>query len=112
MRNPLFLVTLAVWCCTNVVLGDAKAPGIDRSARDITFIATSDCHYDAFENEDRNDRNRVTIREMNGITNVSWPEQLDGGPVQKHRGVLVSIRLFQKILERIGRLKPVPIVSG
>lgn len=89
MRNLPFFVTFAVWCCANAAPGDITVPGTHRPGRDVTFIVTSDCHYDAFENEDRNDRNRVTIREMNAITNVSWPEQLDGGPVQRPRGVLV-----------------------
>jgi len=35
------------------------------SAADVTFLVTSDSHYDALENEDRNERNRATIDEMN-----------------------------------------------
>ena len=57
--------------------------------RDITFIATSDVHYDAFENEDRNDRVRDTLRYLHGVTNLSWPEELGGGPIAPPRGVLV-----------------------
>ncbi len=89
VRNLLLCVSLGVWCCANAVLADVTVPETHRPGRDVTFIVTSDCHYDAFENEDRNDRNRVTIRQMNVITNVSWPEQLGGGPVQKPRGVLI-----------------------
>jgi hypothetical protein len=38
----------------------------------ITFLVTSDSHYDAFENEDRNERDRITIDQMNAITAVCW----------------------------------------
>jgi DUF1680 family protein len=57
--------------------------------RDVTFIVTSDAHYDAFENEDRNDRVRDTIRHINAITDVQWPDELGGGVIQQPRGVLV-----------------------
>jgi hypothetical protein len=57
--------------------------------RNVTFIVTSDVHYDAFENEDRNDRVGDTIRHMNTITNITWPEKLSGGLIQRPRGVLV-----------------------
>jgi cytolysin (calcineurin-like family phosphatase) len=82
-------MALAVWFCANAVPGDIAASSTHRPGRDITFIVTSDCHYDAFENEDRNDRNRATILEMNAVTNLSWPEKLGGGPIQRPRGVLV-----------------------
>ena len=39
----------------------AQSPAPAGRARDLTFIATSDAHYDAFENEDRNDRVRDTL---------------------------------------------------
>jgi hypothetical protein len=57
--------------------------------RNLTFIVTSDVHYDAFENEDRNDRIRDTLRHMNTITKITWPEKLSGGLIQRPRGVLV-----------------------
>jgi cytolysin (calcineurin-like family phosphatase) len=56
--------------------------------RDVTFIATSDVHYDAFENEDRNDRVRDTLRHMNDLPGMPWPERLGGGPVARPRGVV------------------------
>ncbi len=59
------------------------------AARDVTFIVTSDVHYDAFENEDRNERVRDTIRHINKIVQVAWPQQLGGGPIASPRGVLV-----------------------
>ena len=55
----------------------------------VTMIVTSDCHYDAFENEDRNQRVRETLLEMNAITQRSWPEQVGGGAIDRPRGVLV-----------------------
>lgn len=70
--------------------------------RDVTFLVTSDAHYDAFENEDRNDRVRDTLRAMNAVTNLTWPEELGGGPIRKPRAVIVlgdliddGDRLFQ-----------------
>ena len=57
--------------------------------RNVTFLSTSDCHYDAFENEARNERNRDSIREMNAIATRVWPEQLGGGNVERPRGVVV-----------------------
>jgi DUF1680 family protein len=57
--------------------------------RDLTFVVTSDVHYDAFENEDRNDRVRDTLTQMNEITDIAWPEELGGGLIQRPRGVLV-----------------------
>ena len=65
---------------------DVPASGPERN---LTFIATSDVHYDAFENEDRNDRVRDTLRHMNGIAGVDWPADLGGGPVEPPRAVLV-----------------------
>ncbi len=58
-------------------------------ARNVTFIVTSDSHYDAFENEDRNERNRDTIRQMNAIADMSWPAELGGNPIASPRGVLL-----------------------
>lgn len=68
-------------CCTIAVGAGA--------AEDVTFLVTSDCHYDAFENEDRNQRNRSTIDQMNRIAEASWPESLGGGPIGRPRGVAV-----------------------
>jgi cytolysin (calcineurin-like family phosphatase) len=66
-----------------LVLGAGGVP------RDVTFILTSDCHYDAFENEDRNARNRETVLHMNEIITVQWPAPLGGGAIGRPRGVLV-----------------------
>jgi cytolysin (calcineurin-like family phosphatase) len=58
-------------------------------ARDVTFLATSDCHYDAFENEDRNGRDHETILCMNGVSDIAWPRNIGGGNIGKPRGVVV-----------------------
>jgi len=55
----------------------------------VTMIVTSDCHYDAFENEDRNQRVRDTVLEMNAIAARTWPDQVGGGLIERPRGVLV-----------------------
>lgn len=60
-----------------------------QTSRDVTFIATSDVHYDAFENEDRNERVRDTLRAINAVTNLTWPDALGGGAIAKPRGVVV-----------------------
>jgi cytolysin (calcineurin-like family phosphatase) len=60
-----------------------------RTKRDVTFIATSDVHYDAFENEDRNGRVRDTLRHMNEIGSLAWPAQLGGGTIARPRAVVV-----------------------
>ena len=59
------------------------------SAADVTFLVTSDSHYDALENEDRNERNRATIDEMNRIAAVRWPKPLGGDVIGRPRGVAV-----------------------
>jgi cytolysin (calcineurin-like family phosphatase) len=68
--------------------GDRTDPS-GNQGRDVTFIVTSDVHYDAFENEDRNDRVRVTLRQMNEIAGTAWPEELGAGAISRPRGVLV-----------------------
>jgi cytolysin (calcineurin-like family phosphatase) len=57
--------------------------------RDVTFISTSDCHFAALKNEDRNERNLDTVRGMNSITDICWPEALGGDRVKAPRGVVV-----------------------
>jgi cytolysin (calcineurin-like family phosphatase) len=57
--------------------------------RNVTFLATSDVHYDAFENEDRNDRVRDTLAAMSTATNLTWPATLGGGAIESPRGVVV-----------------------
>ena len=69
------ILTLATW--------------LSVSAADVTFLVTSDSHYDAIENEDRNERDRVTIEQMNRISEIRWPEQLGGDRIAQPRGVAV-----------------------
>lgn len=54
----------------------------------LTFLVTSDSHYEAVQHVERNDRNRVTIERMNAIAGVAWPEKLGGGAIGKPIGVL------------------------
>jgi len=79
-----FVLVLA----TAAASGMPAEPSSKPPPRDLTFIATSDAHYDAFENEDRNERVRDTLRYLNGVTNLTWPEELGGGPIASPRGVL------------------------
>ena len=58
-------------------------------AADVTFLVTSDSHYDAFENEDRNERNRATVVAMNHIAELTWPEKLGGERIGTPRAVLL-----------------------
>jgi cytolysin (calcineurin-like family phosphatase) len=58
-------------------------------AVDVMFLVTSDSHYDALENEDRNKRNRATIEEMNRIAEIRWPDPLGGDLMDRPRGVAV-----------------------
>jgi hypothetical protein len=83
---PALLVPLA-WAAAVLPLRAAEESAAP--PRNVTFLLTSDAHYDAFENEDRNDRVRDTLREMNNVTNLTWPEALGGGPVERPRGVLL-----------------------
>jgi len=73
--------------CAPVSRGPALSP--PATQRDVTFLVTSDAHYDAFENEDRNDRTRDTIKHMNEIAGVAWPNELGGDPTRPPRGVLM-----------------------
>jgi cytolysin (calcineurin-like family phosphatase) len=70
------------------VLAASSKPAA-RKPRDVTFILTSDSHYSAFTNEDRNVRDSVTLRQMNAITNLAWPEKIGSGTIARPRGVLV-----------------------
>jgi cytolysin (calcineurin-like family phosphatase) len=64
------------------------APADPGEAGGVTFLVTSDSHYEAVQNVDRNDRNRATVRRMNALPGTPWPETLGGGPVGTPRGVL------------------------
>ena len=65
------------------------APAADKPQRDVTFISTSDSHYREAERRVRNDRNHLTILEMNRIAEIAWPEELGGDPIRPPRGVVV-----------------------
>ena len=89
--HRLGLVLTGLILVTNTLLSSAAElpAGQAPPKRDVTFLVTSDVHYDAFENEDRNDRIRDTLRAMNSVTNLAWPEGLGGGLIQSPRAVLV-----------------------
>ena len=74
---------------TVTAAAESKPPAPLKRERDVTFFVTSDVHYDAFENEDRNDRARETLRAINAATNLTWPAELGDGVVAKPRAVLV-----------------------
>ena len=81
-------LALGLWALP-IACGQPVAGPPPRPPRDLTFLVTSDVHYDAFENEDRNDRTRDTLRHMNEIAGVAWPAPLGGDPIRRPRGVLV-----------------------
>lgn len=53
IRLWLFTLSAALLLAAAVERALAQA-----AERNVTFLSTSDCHYDAFEHEDRNERNR------------------------------------------------------
>lgn len=55
----------------------------------ITFLVTSDSHYEAIDKVERNEKNLATIRRMNEIAEIEWPANLGGGKIETPRGVLV-----------------------
>jgi len=63
----------------------------DDTPVDVTFIVTSDTHYREPDHAQghHNDYNQFSIKEMNCITEATWPEKLGGGKVSPPRGVLV-----------------------
>ncbi len=93
--NTMLRVRHALASCCLAVAGIALVPALaqpavpSKPARDVTFVVTSDVHYDAFENEDRNGRVRDTLLAINGVTNLTWPAAIGGGTVARPRGVLV-----------------------
>ncbi len=84
MKNKFMKPKFSIFILPGLLLFVASA-----CARDITFLVTSDCHYDYPENQDRNDRNRATIRHINVVTNLTFPTELGGGKVPRPRGVVV-----------------------
>ncbi len=89
MRRMRFV--FSVMCLAMLLPSCGAADGRPAGAEEagnVTFIATSDAHYDAFEHEDRNERNRATIEQMNAIAGVAWPDELGGGPIGRPRAVV------------------------
>ena len=86
-RRGILGAGLAAWALSGML--SLAAWGQNAPQRDVTFMSTSDCHYAAFVNEDRNDRDRDTIKAMNQVTALEWPASLGGGKIAKPRGVTV-----------------------
>lgn len=61
----------------------------DKPPRNVTFISTSDSHYREAERKAQNERNRLTLLELNDIAKRTWPAQLGGDPIQPPRGVVM-----------------------
>ena len=59
------------------------------SQRDVTFLSTSDAHYRELERKAQNERNHVTILEMNNVATLAWPEKLGGDAIRPPRGVVM-----------------------
>ncbi len=76
---------------TAVALVLLLIPSPARAAdRDVTFLATSDCHYvEAARKNDRNQSNRQTIEQMNAIAGERWPAQLGGDQIRLPRAAVV-----------------------
>ena len=57
--------------------------------RDVTFLSTSDCHYNYGKGEAHNAGNLETIRAMNAVTDISWPDELGGDRVKAPKAVVI-----------------------
>jgi cytolysin (calcineurin-like family phosphatase) len=59
--------------------------------RNVTFISTSDSHYRESDHPlgTHNDLNLASIKEMNRLPELTWPDKLGGGIIGRPRGVLV-----------------------
>lgn len=76
------LVCLLLLALPFAALAADKAPA---GERDVTFISTSDSHYSVGDNS----ANMDTIRAMNGITEITWPDSIGGGRVSAPKGVVL-----------------------
>ena len=61
-----------------VFLGAAAAAAVEPPGEDLdlTFVITSDPHYRL--DPERVEQNRLTIEELNRVTDRSWPDKLGG----------------------------------
>jgi cytolysin (calcineurin-like family phosphatase) len=80
------LVAALLWALPPPCRSEDKPQG---AARDVTFLSTSDSHYREAERKAQNERNHLTILEMNSISKVAWPEKLGGDPIRPPRGVVM-----------------------
>lgn len=89
MRYCNRALLLASICLATAGTMLAEPSVVKAAGRDVTFISTSDSHYDAFESEDRNARNRETLLKINAVEELKWPQELGGGQIARPRGVLL-----------------------
>ena len=82
------LLLVALTLCGFTVLSRA-ADIRPNPNRNVTFLSTSDCHYRTADNRQNNDWSRETLEQMNSVTDMTWPEKLGGGAIEKPRGVVV-----------------------
>lgn len=82
------LARLRLFSAVPVLLVAATAAAAEPSGDDLdlTFVITSDPHYRL--DPERVEQNRLTIEELNRVSDRAWPEKLGGGPIAAPRGVL------------------------
>jgi len=79
---------LVVVALLATVAGDlARLGRCSAAERDVTFVITSDPHYRL--DAERVEANRLTVEEINAVTERTWPDRVGGGPIAAPRGVLV-----------------------
>ena len=84
MRSSHLFVAILSLC--GALAGRPVALGADEV---VTFFVTSDSHYEAVQNVDRNERDLATIERMNALPGLSWPAELGGGKIGRPSGVCV-----------------------
>ena len=87
MRRTRAIFTLLTVCAA---LSGLPSPSTVLAKDEVvTFFATSDSHYEAVQNVDRNERNLATIERMNALPGTPWPAELGGGKIGRPGGVCV-----------------------
>ena len=83
--RALLIVPLLTLVLPFVSHGADPAP----ARRNVTFVATSDSHYDTLDGVHRNAHNRDTITHLNAVADLAWPAAAGGGAVERPRGVVL-----------------------
>lgn len=76
--------SLILSCLASILLAVVPAFADDP----VSFFVTSDSHYEAIDRVERNDRNLLTLQQMNELPGANWPASLGGGKITAPRGVL------------------------